>query len=40
VAEEAGFLDAKYFCTVFKRFTGTSPSEYKKGLAVLANSKR
>lgn len=30
VAEESGFLDSKYFCTVFKRFTGKTPSEYKR----------
>lgn len=34
VAEEVGFMDSKYFCTVFKRFTGKTPSEYKKGFSV------
>lgn len=31
VAGEAGFLDAKYFSTVFKRLTGTTPTQYKRG---------
>ena len=30
VAGESGFLDSKYFSTVFKRFTGKTPAEYKK----------
>ncbi len=30
VAEMSGFSDAKYFSTVFKQYTGLSPSEYKK----------
>lgn len=30
VAELCGFSDAKYFATVFKRYHGTSPSEYIK----------
>ena len=29
-AESAGFSDAKYFATVFKRIAGMSPSEYVK----------
>ena len=31
VAGEVGFLDAKYFSTVFRRVTGMTPTEYKKG---------
>ncbi len=30
VAEKSGFLDPKYFSTVFKRHLDCSPSEYKK----------
>ena len=30
IAEETGFDNASYFTTVFKQFTGISPSEYRK----------
>lgn len=30
VGERSGFPDTSYFSTVFKRYEGTSPSEYKK----------
>lgn len=30
IAEQCGFSDSKYFSTVFKRLTGTTPSEYRK----------
>jgi AraC-like DNA-binding protein len=29
VAEKVGFMDPKYFCTVFKRITGHTPSDFK-----------
>lgn len=31
VALAVGFKDSKYFSTVFKKITGTSPGKYKKG---------
>lgn len=30
VAERSGFMEPKYFCTVFKKVVGKTPSEYKK----------
>ena len=30
VADMAGFSDVKYFSTVFKKETGSTPSEYKE----------
>lgn len=30
VAERSGFIEPKYFCTVFKKIVGKTPSEYKK----------
>ena len=30
---KAGFSDYKYFCTVFKKYTSLSPSEYQKNRA-------
>lgn len=30
IAEMSGFEDSKYFSTVFRQFTGCSPSKYKK----------
>ena len=30
---KAGFSDYKYFCTVFKKYTSLSPSEYQKNNA-------
>ncbi len=30
ISEKCGFADPKYFSTVFKRYKGCSPSEYKK----------
>lgn len=30
VAERSGFIEPKYFCTVFKKMVGKTPSEYKK----------
>lgn len=30
VAEESGYGDVKYFCKVFKKYTGLSPGEYQK----------
>ena len=30
VAERSGFIEPKYFCTVFKKVVGKTPSEYKK----------
>ncbi|MCX7709319.1 MAG: response regulator [Clostridia bacterium] len=32
IAETLGFLDAEYFSKLFKKYTGTSPSEFRKGL--------
>ncbi len=32
VAEGVGFADARYFSTVFKRLSGSSPSEYRSAL--------
>lgn len=29
VAEESGYTDVKYFCKVFKKYTGMSPGEYR-----------
>lgn len=29
-AEECGFADYNYFCKVFRKHTGASPSAYKK----------
>ena len=31
IADAVGFLDSKSFCRAFKRETGTSPGEYRKG---------
>lgn len=28
IAEQSGYLDVKYFCKVFKKYTGKSPKEY------------
>ncbi|MCH1952579.1 response regulator [Enterocloster sp. OA13] len=28
VAEQSGYMDVKYFCKVFKKYTGKSPKEY------------
>lgn len=30
MAEKSGFCDPKYFCTVFKKATGQTPSEFRK----------
>lgn len=30
-AEKTGFADYNYFCKVFRKYTGCSPSEFKKG---------
>ena len=30
IAKELSFSDAKYFCALFKKTTGVSPSKYKK----------
>lgn len=30
VAERSGFIEPKYFCTVFKKIVGKTPSEYKR----------
>jgi YesN/AraC family two-component response regulator len=32
VATESGFMDAKYFSKVFKRFVGESPQTYRNGV--------
>ncbi|MBQ4362913.1 MAG: helix-turn-helix transcriptional regulator, partial [Oscillospiraceae bacterium] len=31
-AEQSGFRDTCYFSTLFKRYTGTTPSAYKKDM--------
>ena len=31
VADEVGFTDYKHFCSVFKRYLGITPSEYRRG---------
>lgn len=30
VAEDSGYTDVKYFCKVFKKYTGVSPGEFQK----------
>ena len=30
VAEQSGYMDVKYFCKVFKKYTGKSPTEYAR----------
>lgn len=30
IAEEVGYSDYKYFCSVFKKYTGASPGQYRK----------
>lgn len=37
VAERSGFIEPKYFCTVFKKVVGKTPSEYKRQITY--NSK-
>ncbi|RAK12467.1 response regulator receiver domain-containing protein [Halanaerobium saccharolyticum] len=32
IAEAVGFNDYKYFSTIFKKYTGTTPSKYKNNL--------
>ena len=32
VAEHVGFADSKYFCVFFKKHTGVSPTEYRRGM--------
>ena len=34
VAKECGYADVKYFCKVFKKYTGKSPSEYQHSFHV------
>lgn len=38
LAEQLGFQNALYFSTAFKKYTGMSPSEYRKNIRI-ANSK-
>lgn len=37
VAKETGFNDPNYFCTVFRKYVGTSPSEYQKQVTNITN---
>jgi YesN/AraC family two-component response regulator len=30
IADRMGYSDVAYFCTIFKRMTGCTPSEYRK----------
>ena len=34
IASMLGFVEPKYFSTVFKRETGTTPSKYRKALSL------
>ena len=41
ISDSLGFSEYKYFCSVFKRYTGTSPTEFVKngGSAVVAEKR-
>lgn len=34
IAKKAGYSDAKYFCTIFKKKMGITPNQYRKNTPI------